>query len=114
VSVRIISDNEQSVAVLYCSTTDWCFGPVIHEDPAFDKSATERAEAFLEWYAPNDVRTLTDAVLSDVFTRWQAQEADQYAQDRLRTLLHDEEEGVLLDHDVAELATLRVRYPHVD
>ena len=54
--VRLIS-GEDGETVFYCSTTMWAFGPVFG-DP-------DTAEAFLEWMRPIDVRTLSDAQLTE-------------------------------------------------
>lgn len=58
-------------AVLYCSTTDWAFGPVFYDYG--DHDAYERAEAFLKWL-PKDARTYTDSELESKYTDWCAQE----------------------------------------
>ena len=59
-SVRILHDSDQDVAVLFCSTTDWAFGPVITDGD--DHDAVERAEAFLRWLVI-DPRMLDEAIL---------------------------------------------------
>ena len=53
--IRIIESNSDtdSYAVLYCSTSMWAFGPVFED--------AEQAEAFLDWFRPDDPRILTDA-----------------------------------------------------
>jgi hypothetical protein len=78
--VRILTDNSGSrtQAVLYCSTSDWAFGPVFQESNDGEHDATERAEAFCRWLV-RDPRPLTDVELAAAYTDWQAQEAAQWA-----------------------------------
>jgi hypothetical protein len=78
--VHILSDDGRrdypgSSAVLYCSTTDWAFGPVFSGDD--DHDASERAEAFCRWLRI-DPRTLTDTELEAKYSAWRAQEAEQW------------------------------------
>ena len=87
--VRILTDNGES-AVLYCSTTDWAFGPVFSQSD--DHDAQERAEAFLRWLPQRitafeqepamrrsvDARSLTANGLENAYGNWLAQEADQW------------------------------------
>lgn len=80
--VRILSnvrrDYEQSRhAVLYCSTSDWAFGPAFYDDD--DHDADERAEAFCRWLGTRDPRGLTDAELERAYSDWRAQEPAQWA-----------------------------------
>jgi hypothetical protein len=105
--VRILRDQEADVAVLYCSTSDWAFGPVVGEK--HEREADERLQSFLEWHA-GDVRLLSEADLSAAWQAWQAQELDQYAKERLAGLEKDEYNGALLDTEVEELAALRARF----
>jgi hypothetical protein len=63
--VRILHNAEDDAAVLYCSTTDWAFGPV------FENAA--HAEAFVRWCfrtEGRDPRSFTDAGLQDAHHRW--------------------------------------------
>jgi len=60
-SVRIITDKDSGDQVLYCSTTDFAFGPII--DSEYD------AEYFLEWLSV-DARKYTDDELSDQLSIW--------------------------------------------
>jgi hypothetical protein len=106
VSVLIMVDRDEERAALYCSTSDWAFGPVIHE--AEGRTAVERAEAFLAWLRV-DPRILGDTELAHRYSDWQAQEFVQVLRERLDALERDEVEGVLLDHEVPELAALRAR-----
>lgn len=71
--VRILGNR---TTALYCSTTDWAFGPVIYEDSQHD--AEERAEAFLRWLGPRDPRRFTDTELQNAYSQWLAQEAEQW------------------------------------
>jgi hypothetical protein len=91
--VRILHDPVLDVSVLYCSTTDWAFGPLFSDSD--DHDGTERAEAFLRWlmsidehvwrtYRPvaiggrRDPRQLDDPGLEAAYGDWRAQEADQW------------------------------------
>ena len=62
--VRILESTEGE-AVLYCSTSDWAFGPVFPD--------AEQAEAFLE-FIDKDPRSMTDKELSffagEFFAKW--------------------------------------------
>lgn len=79
-----ILNAEGGKAVLYCSTTDWAFGPLFDsEDHAMD---------FLEWLektcGDGDARKLTDKQLSANYVAW--------LKDRCT------DEGDLKDFDVEE------------
>lgn len=76
-ATRILHTGDYGRAILYCSTTDWAFGPVFDEDDEHD--ATSRAEAFLEWLK-TDPRLLSDAEMSARYTEWLAQEQEQWKQ----------------------------------
>jgi len=101
--VRILHDSNSNQAVLYCSTSDWAFGPVFQESG--DHDAQERAEAFCRWLdtAPNwsaydkecggmlagrfkDARELTQGGLSAAYSDWLRQEDRQYQRERLDEL----------------------------
>ena len=94
-AVCILHDRQQDQAVLYCTTTDWAFGPVFAADAEGDHDAEERAEAFLRWLgkAPRwfdyerdglavagrrDPRQLTERGLERAVYDWRAQEAEQW------------------------------------
>ena len=83
--VRIITDGSQ--AVMYCSTTDWAFGPVIMGDKEHD--AVERAELFIQWL-PQDARQYTDSELEGKWTDFRAVEDILWAKKQLVT---EEEEN---------------------
>jgi len=85
--VHILYDPSEGAAVLWCSTTDWAFGPVIRDNEFGDGvSAVELAEEFLAWlgeqprpdqeYIPigvlwhGDPRDLTDRGLEKMYTDW--------------------------------------------
>jgi hypothetical protein len=81
--VRILGDEKN--AVLYCSTTDWAFGPVFY--PSDTHYADERIESFLRWFKKNssvgplyydDPRQLTDSELEGKYSTWLAQEEAQW------------------------------------
>lgn len=83
---RILFDGDN--AVLYCSTSDWAFGPVFSKND--DQDALERAENFLKWVQDRlgiydweklppmftqtvrlDVRVLTPQGLQKAYSEWQ-------------------------------------------
>ncbi|HMF95117.1 MAG TPA: hypothetical protein VKE96_12515 [Vicinamibacterales bacterium] len=99
--VRILHDTGADTAVLYCSTTDWAFGPLFYSDDQAH-GAEERAEAFLRWITttdtwwsyerhtviagrPRDARQLTDGGLERAYGDWRAQEAAQWAREEAPT-----------------------------
>jgi hypothetical protein len=72
-------------ACMFCSTTDWAFGPVFSDDG--NHSAEERIESFLRWFRTNgsipplyydDPRQLTDSELESKYSDWRAQEEAQW------------------------------------
>lgn len=89
---HIAHDRNQNLAVLYCSTSDWAFGPVFTDTD--DHDADERAEAFLRWLRESDAwwtfergpvqsnrrdpRELTERGLEMAYAAWRTQEADQW------------------------------------
>lgn len=75
--VRILTDTQSDYpqAVLYCSTSDWAFGPVFSGNGEHD--AEERAAAFLRWL-PDDPRRLTESELETAYATWRAQESTQW------------------------------------
>jgi len=96
---RILYDRNSGRAALYCSTTEFAFGPVFVDGgrDQGDRDGAERAEAFLRWLqtydAPpkdlnvvgtarwarsHDPRDLTDAGLEAAFSLWQMEELSQY------------------------------------
>lgn len=52
--VRIISNSADDLAALYCSTSDFAFGPVFYADD--DATASERAEDFCDWFMSGGAR----------------------------------------------------------
>ena len=83
--VRILHDRHNSLAALYCSTTDVAFGPVFTDGDARDSD--ERAEAFIKWLR-TDARRFTDAALLAKYSVWLAQESEQWkAEDEAITAL---------------------------
>ena len=103
--VHIAHDRDKDVAILYCSTTDWAFGPVFTDEDGHD--ADERAEAFLRWLATTDrwstyeqepfsdsrrqdPRRLNDKGLSAAYGDWRAQEADQWAREHAAAMVEEE------------------------
>jgi hypothetical protein len=66
---------------MYCSTTDWAFGPVFSDDN--DHDADERIQSFLRYLGRLDPRTLTDHALQIKYSEWLAQEEMQWKAERL-------------------------------
>lgn len=64
--VRVMFDDTENYAIIYCSTTMWAFGPIFYEDEHND--ADEIAEEFLEYAHTKGirVRTLCDNELSNL------------------------------------------------
>jgi hypothetical protein len=76
--VRVLYDGE--IGAMYCSTSDWAFGPVFSEENGHD--AQERIECFLRWLGKaNDPRSLTDHQLSRKYSEWRAQEEEQWKEE---------------------------------
>lgn len=69
--VRILHDRTGGHAALYCSVSDWAFGPVFSDDD--DASAGDKAECFDAWL-PRDARRYTDAELAKKYSEWLALE----------------------------------------
>jgi hypothetical protein len=69
--VRILGDWR--TACMYCSTTDWAFGPIFTEDKGHD--ADERVHAFLRWLVI-DPRELSDSELESKYSNWIALETE--------------------------------------
>lgn len=75
---RTISSHMGSVAVMYCSTTEWAFGPVFYDTEVH--SADERIEAFMRWLVV-DPRSLDDMQLQSKYGEWRSQEKEQWARE---------------------------------
>jgi hypothetical protein len=92
VSVRVLYDDSEDSAVLYCSTSGWAFGPLFTGND--EHNGQERADAFLDWLqsdaAPywtyertqigdrRDARLLTDDGMQRAFADWMRQEDEQF------------------------------------
>jgi hypothetical protein len=83
--VRVIGDYKMSV--MYCSTTDWAFGPVFHDDN--DKDADERIQSFLRYLKGVDPRSFTERELSRHVSEWMAQEQEQWQAEELAETLKE-------------------------
>ena len=62
--VRILEGNgegDSRGAVLYCSVTDWAFGPVFEDG--------EQAQAFLDWLV-YDPRSLSDSLMEAKYSEF--------------------------------------------
>ena len=66
--VRILHDEDDKLANLYCSTSDWAFGPVFYADGVI--GASDFAEAFLKWMN-GDVRDYDDETLEMKYCEFQ-------------------------------------------
>jgi hypothetical protein len=65
--VRIIEDKDTDMAVLYCSTSLWAFGPIF--------AGRDEAQEFLDWLE-SDPRRLSDRELDakcGEFFRWKSE-----------------------------------------
>ncbi len=80
--VHILSDASSDQATLFCSTTDWAFGPVVSDSD--DHDAVERLEAFLRWLRV-DARSMDEIELRTNFSAWLAQEAAQWQREALES-----------------------------
>lgn len=102
---RILHDTHANAATLFCSTTDWAFGPVFSDSD--DHDADERAEAFLRWlnttetwatyeqhplirHGHRDARQLTELSLARAYGDWLAQEPAQWAREHAAELASEE------------------------
>lgn len=70
--LKILNDQDLNLAVLYCSTGDTAFGPVIHpcesflDELGFEMAAGEIAQTFIDWL-PEDARRYKLDELSDLW-----------------------------------------------
>ncbi len=98
--VRIVHDRDQGLAALFCSTSDFAFGPVFSRTREHD--ADERAEAFLQWLdGPadwpkyerlstlfdgyrRDARMLSESGIQSAHADWLKQEAAQWANEEAK------------------------------
>jgi len=103
---RILHDRDSNSAVLYCSTTEWAFGPLFNDDG--DHDAGERAEAFLRWLRETDQwfafekepiqtghrdpRELTERGLQLAFQNWSTQEHDQWRREDTALFAADDDD----------------------
>jgi len=93
--VRILYDAENKHACLYCSTTDWAFGPVACGD-----DAREQLEAFCIW-EPDDPRKYSDHELESAWSKFQ-QFWDQFNKDHRDEILGANYQQLKLWVDVAK------------
>ena len=63
-SVRVIYDEKENMAAIYCSTSDVAFGPAIYGDKKMD--AERLAWKFIQWL-PQDSRQYDQV---DLMSRW--------------------------------------------
>lgn len=69
-SVRILSNEDDTMAALYCSTTDWAFGPVVYTQ-ATKMSAHQLMVKFLEFIVV-DARVFSEAELASKWNEFHA------------------------------------------
>lgn len=81
--VRTIGDYD--CAAMYCSVTDWAFGPVFGEVDGHD--ARERIDLFLEWL-PLDPRKYSDNELHDKYVEFLDKEKSMWA-DKEKSVYED-------------------------
>jgi hypothetical protein len=72
-SVHTLIGDKQ--AAMYCSTSDWAFGPVFSDTKTHD--AAERVESFLR-FLKVDPRILDETELEKKYHEWRAQEDAQW------------------------------------
>ena len=61
--VRILQGNKSwDGAVLYCSVSDWAFGPIFEDEDA--------AQEFLDWLGDTDPRVFSDQELRAKYHTW--------------------------------------------
>jgi hypothetical protein len=63
--VRILYDRKQDLACLYCSTSDWAFGPVVssYDLEEHEISPVKRLEQFVRWLREDYVPRREDVIL---------------------------------------------------
>ena len=60
-SIETLYDSDACKGVMFCNTTGWAFGPVIHDESASD--------------VPDDCEMLDARSISDVFQQWLGKDA---------------------------------------
>jgi hypothetical protein len=63
--IHILEGREDHRAILFCSVTNWAFGPVMQ--------SIEEAEAFLKYLAPEDPRTIADKDLEAKYSTFRGE-----------------------------------------
>lgn len=66
-SIRVLTNKDDDMAVLYESCSDWAFGPVIYADGV---SAEKLAEHFIEWAALRSRNRFTDWSDAMLESKW--------------------------------------------
>lgn len=121
--------RQNNHAALYCSTSDFAFGPIFSDSQTHE--ADERAAAFCRWLmddAPNwakyekestlftsrrDPRELSSVGLERAYIDWLHQEDRQYQRERLSYLTKDGEND-LEPEEMAEIASLRAALASIE
>lgn len=78
--IEILEDRRDGRAVLYCSNTDWAFGPVFQSG--------EEAQAFLDW-EDEDPRQYTHQGLESAHSRFRKERTCQWCSDLLEHPLNE-------------------------
>lgn len=108
--VRILTDKYDETAVLYCSTSDWAFGPVFYKDDfKIDDqkyvciNASTFAETFLKWLG-RDPRIIDDISLEEKYHEFRRLNWKQCPTCLINLITEDERvcEGCLMDEEEAK------------
>ena len=65
-AIEILHDRYNTVAIMFCNTSDWAFGPVVRSE---EHVASEELELFVNWL-PLDAREFTDADLESRYAKF--------------------------------------------
>lgn len=84
--VHTLIDRKNNQAAMFCSTTDWAFGPVFNDSD--DHDAADRVDSFLRFLRV-DPRTLADNELESKYAEWRAQEDAQWVEEALNEAAGD-------------------------
>lgn len=73
--VHTLIDRKNNQAAMFCSTSDWAFGPVFSDSDTHD--AADRVDSFLR-FLKIDPRILDETELEQKYGEWRAQEDKQW------------------------------------
>ena len=85
--VHTLIDRKNNQAAMFCSTTDWAFGPVFSDTETHD--AAERVDSFLR-FLKVDPRTLDEPELEKKYGEWRAQEDKQWFNELMDAAKNDD------------------------